>query len=43
LTDESHLNDADHEVKVKELHQQLESLMLHRLKLDVLTSLPTKE
>jgi len=36
------LNDADHEEKIKELHQQLESLMLRRLKRDVLTSLPTK-
>ena len=34
--------DADHEVKIKELHKQLESLMLRRLKRDVLTSLPTK-
>jgi len=36
------LTDADHEAKIKELHQQLESLMLRRLKRDVLTSLPTK-
>ncbi|KAF7321708.1 ATP-dependent DNA helicase [Mycena kentingensis (nom. inval.)] len=42
LTNEFDLNDADHEVKIKELHQQLESLMLRRLKKDVLTSLPTK-
>ncbi|KAF8441444.1 SNF2 family N-terminal domain-containing protein [Boletus edulis BED1] len=42
LTNEFDLNDADHEAKIKELHAQLESLMLRRLKRDVLTSLPTK-
>ncbi|KAJ6500142.1 SNF2 family N-terminal domain-containing protein [Mycena vitilis] len=42
LTNEFDLNDADHENKIKELHEQLESLMLRRLKKDVLTSLPTK-
>ncbi|KAG5654408.1 hypothetical protein H0H81_003232 [Sphagnurus paluster] len=42
LTNEFDLNDVDHEVKIKELHQQLESLMLRRLKRDVLTSLPSK-
>ncbi|KAG5648598.1 hypothetical protein DXG03_003209 [Asterophora parasitica] len=42
LTNEFDLNDADHEKKIKELHQQLESLMLRRLKRDVLKSLPTK-
>ncbi|KAI6135660.1 SNF2 family N-terminal domain-containing protein [Pisolithus thermaeus] len=42
LTNEFDLNDADHETKISELHQQLESLMLRRLKRDVLTSLPTK-
>lgn len=42
LTNEFDLNDADHEAKIKELHTQLESLMLRRLKRDVLTSLPTK-
>jgi chromodomain-helicase-DNA-binding protein 1 len=42
LSNEFDLNDADHEVKIKELHKQLESLMLRRLKRDVLTSLPTK-
>lgn len=36
------MTDADHEEKIKELHKQLESLMLRRLKRDVLTSLPTK-
>lgn len=42
LTNDFDLNDADHEQKIKELHQQLESLMLRRLKRDVLSSLPTK-
>lgn len=42
LTNEFDLADADHEEKIKELHQQLEALMLRRLKRDVLTSLPTK-
>lgn len=42
LTNEFDLADADHEEKIKELHKQLESLMLRRLKRDVLTSLPTK-
>jgi chromodomain-helicase-DNA-binding protein 1 len=42
LTNEFDLGDADHEEKIKELHKQLESLMLRRLKRDVLTSLPTK-
>lgn len=36
------LTDVDHESKIKELHTQLEALMLRRLKKDVLTSLPTK-
>ncbi|KAG6903097.1 hypothetical protein C0995_006284 [Termitomyces sp. Mi166 len=42
LSDEFDLNDVDHEAKIKELHSQLEDLMLRRLKRDVLTSLPTK-
>jgi SNF2 family DNA or RNA helicase len=42
LTNEFDLTDADHETKIKQLHEQLESLMLRRLKKDVLTSLPTK-
>ncbi|KAI0958820.1 hypothetical protein AcV7_004526 [Taiwanofungus camphoratus] len=42
LTNEFDLADADREEKIKELHKQLESLMLRRLKRDVLTSLPTK-
>ncbi|KII92764.1 hypothetical protein PLICRDRAFT_51119 [Plicaturopsis crispa FD-325 SS-3] len=42
LTNEFDLSDVDHEEKIKELHKQLEDLMLRRLKRDVLTSLPTK-
>ena len=42
LSNEFDLTDADHEEKIKELHKQLEALMLRRLKRDVLTSLPTK-
>ena len=42
LSNEFDLNDVDHEQKIKELHKQLESLMLRRLKRDVLTELPTK-
>ena len=42
LTNEFDLTDADHEEKIKELHNQLESYMLRRLKRDVLVSLPTK-
>ncbi len=42
LTNEFDLNDADHEMKIKQLHAQLETLMLRRLKKDVLKSLPTK-
>ncbi|KAL6310366.1 P-loop containing nucleoside triphosphate hydrolase protein [Sparassis latifolia] len=42
LTNEFDLTDVDHEEKIKELHKQLEALMLRRLKRDVLTSLPTK-
>ncbi|THV02439.1 hypothetical protein K435DRAFT_817796 [Dendrothele bispora CBS 962.96] len=42
LTNEFDLNDADHESKIHKLHEQLESLMLRRLKRDVLKSLPTK-
>ncbi|CAA7261700.1 unnamed protein product [Cyclocybe aegerita] len=42
LSNEFDLTDADHESKIKQLHEQLESLMLRRLKKDVLTSLPTK-
>ncbi|KAI0029970.1 SNF2 family N-terminal domain-containing protein [Vararia minispora EC-137] len=42
LTNEFDLSDANHEEKIKELHKQLEDLMLRRLKRDVLTSLPTK-
>lgn len=42
LTNEFDLTDADHEEKIKQLHSQLEKLMLRRLKKDVLTELPTK-
>ena len=42
LSNEFDLSDADHEQKIQSLHKQLESLMLRRLKRDVLTSLPTK-
>lgn len=42
LSDEFDLNDVNHEDKIKELHVQLESFMLRRLKRDVLKSLPTK-
>ena len=42
LSNEFDLNDVDHEVKIKELHKQLEALMLRRLKRDVVKSLPTK-
>ncbi|KAJ3759144.1 P-loop containing nucleoside triphosphate hydrolase protein [Lentinula raphanica] len=42
LTNEFDLNDVDHEEKIRQLHKQLESLMLRRLKRDVLKSLPTK-
>ena len=42
LSNEFDLTDADHEQKIKELHKQLESLMLRRLKRDVLTSMPSK-
>ena len=42
LSNEFDLSDVDHEQKIKELHKQLESLMLRRLKRDVLTELPTK-
>lgn len=36
------MTDANREEKIDELHNQLENLMLRRLKKDVLTSLPTK-
>ena len=42
LSNEFDLSDVDHEKKIKELHKQLESLMLRRLKRDVVKSLPTK-
>jgi len=42
LTNEFYLSNVDHEVKIKQLHAQLESLVLRWLKRDVLTSPPTK-
>ena len=42
LSNEFDLSDADHEQKIQSLHKQLESLMLRRLKRDVLNDLPTK-
>ncbi|KAG7446290.1 uncharacterized protein BT62DRAFT_1021007 [Guyanagaster necrorhizus] len=42
LSDEFDLNDVDHESRIQELHKQLESFMLRRLKRDVLKSLPSK-
>ena len=42
LMNEFHLTDADHEVKIKELHKRLEFLMPRRLKRDVLTSRATE-
>ncbi|KAH7108397.1 transcription regulator [Auriculariales sp. MPI-PUGE-AT-0066] len=43
LTNDFDLNDVDHEEKIKDLHAQLEGLMLRRLKRDVIKSLPTKK
>jgi chromodomain-helicase-DNA-binding protein 1 len=34
--------DEENEAKIRELHSQLESIMLRRLKKDVIKSLPTK-
>jgi len=42
LTNDFDLNDVNQEEKIKGLHEQLESLMLRRLKRDVLSELPTK-
>lgn len=42
LINDFDLNDADQEVKIKELHTKLEHVMLRRLKKDVIKSLPTK-
>jgi chromodomain-helicase-DNA-binding protein 1 len=36
------LTDEDNESKIHELHQQLQSIMLRRLKKDVIKELPTK-
>ncbi|KIJ49638.1 hypothetical protein M422DRAFT_161169 [Sphaerobolus stellatus SS14] len=42
LNSEFDINDADGEKKIKDLHVKLETLMLRRLKQDVVKSLPTK-
>ncbi|KAH8927151.1 hypothetical protein BT69DRAFT_1238228, partial [Atractiella rhizophila] len=42
LNDQFDLEDEDKEEKIKELHGKLETLMLRRLKKDVIKSLPTK-
>lgn len=42
LADDFDLNDEDKEAKIRELHEQLQSIMLRRLKKDVIQELPTK-
>lgn len=42
LSDDFNLNDADQEEKIKELHSNIEHIMLRRLKKDVIQSLPSK-
>lgn len=42
LTDDFTLNDEDQEQKIKELHANIEHIMLRRLKKDVIQSLPSK-
>lgn len=42
LANDFELGDAEQEGKIKMLHQQLETLMLRRLKKDVVKELPTK-
>jgi len=42
LTDDFTLNDEDQETKIKELHANIEHIMLRRLKKDVIQSLPSK-
>jgi chromodomain-helicase-DNA-binding protein 1 len=42
LANDFDLNDADQEVKIKDLHEKLGTLMLRRLKKDVIKELPTK-
>lgn len=42
LANDFDLNDADQETKIKDLHEKLGTLMLRRLKKDVIKELPTK-
>jgi SNF2 family DNA or RNA helicase len=42
LANDFDLNDADQESKIKDLHEKLPTLMLRRLKKDVIKELPTK-
>jgi SNF2 family DNA or RNA helicase len=42
LANDFDLNDADQESKIKDLHEKLTTLMLRRLKKDVIKELPTK-
>ncbi|GAA6007757.1 hypothetical protein JCM11491_003954 [Sporobolomyces phaffii] len=42
LAGEFDLNDAENETKIRDLHGKLESIMLRRLKKDVIKELPTK-
>ncbi|GAA5936558.1 uncharacterized protein JCM15063_001921 [Sporobolomyces koalae] len=42
LAGEFDLNDAENEAKIRDLHGKLESIMLRRLKKDVIKELPTK-
>ncbi len=42
LANDFDLNDVDQESKIKDLHEKLETLMLRRLKKDVVKEMPTK-
>jgi chromodomain-helicase-DNA-binding protein 1 len=42
LANDFDLNDEDQESKIKDLHEKLGTLMLRRLKKDVIKELPTK-
>ena len=42
LANDFDLNDADQEAKIKDLHEKLGTLMLRRLKKDVIKELPSK-
>lgn len=42
LANDFDLNDADQEAKIKDLHENLGTLMLRRLKKDVVKEMPTK-